>query len=850
MDPIDPIPPPCPICKNYTGEDPIEVHLLTHSKESLVLTLLQLKQTPGKNVDTCPKLLDVIVTSEPSTSTDIEVEVEDVAESTEIEFISEEIEIDLNNSSCGLERSTSPGSSKEGISSTVEDRFTESREVVQIKVGKKEIPPQANFSGIGDPVIETPKKVDVFIVSATRLENNVVIDGMDNRNELTDNVCTVLQTGSSSIPQDCRDGDQFLLTEFPGHPHTSKTWTMAQIYPDDINLATAIKCIIDESDNRSSSVNKEKNLIYLDGRYIPVYSSITELHCSDDFNPPSPVADTNGKAAFVESTSIESDSSNLDVDLMTDEEIPPKGEISEFEESSTSLMSDDSNLKPAVLNSSLKTLNTSGRFPGRQISLSFGDVDEEPLVNSCLQAPPEVTTPSVGSSVSKAEQFICFDECQNHKSPKQFSSLFEMIQHKSGTHANNFKKDAVAPVNASPSDEVDEQQILARDNLEAAAVEKDRISEPVPQANVLQRKNYFCLYCDFTSPLKSTLATHMKEEHPDRSINPEIFECATCGKIFENRASLRKHLLVHREKPFVCSICSKGFPSSYKLMEHTRVHTGYYPYKCSHCGKAYRTPSLLSTHEKRIHPPTEPERIVPKKVELMCGICHRIMHSKRNLESHLLLHKQEKPQKCPHCSETFPRPSVLVRHIRAVHDPLHSSRKTKDCAICGKLYHPNSMKSHMLIHRKEKPHKCLVCHKNFRTLGNLNNHTWSHTSAERPYKCQICPKSYIFLKNLQNHTIVHKRKTLHFVCNECGVKFTNKFNLKRHVEEHTAEKKFKCLICGKKFFRHYYLVDHVRIHSGSRPYTCTICGKASSTKSNHVAHLKIHDARESGNLEG
>lgn len=69
--------------------------------------------------------------------------------------------------------------------------------------------------------------------------------------------------------------------------------------------------------------------------------------------------------------------------------------------------------------------------------------------------------------------------------------------------------------------------------------------------------------------------------------------------------------------------------------------------------------------------------VVPKRrLEFMCGICHRIMHSKRNLETHLQLHK-EKPQKCPHCSETFPRTSVLVRHIRASHDPLYSSVKTK-----------------------------------------------------------------------------------------------------------------------------------------------------------------------------
>lgn len=99
--------------------------------------------------------------------------------------------------------------------------------------------------------------------------------------------------------------------------------------------------LMNQTDN-GGSVKKEEQLIFLDGRYIPVYSSLNELRCSS----PDPARleeeiDKDAVQAAFNEPSPESDNSNLDVDLMTDEEIPPQGEISEFEESSASVMSDD-----------------------------------------------------------------------------------------------------------------------------------------------------------------------------------------------------------------------------------------------------------------------------------------------------------------------------------------------------------------------------------------------------------------------------------------------------------------------------------------------------------------------------
>lgn len=80
--------------------------------------------------------------------------------------------------------------------------------------------------------------------------------------------------------------------------------------------------------------------MFVDGKLIPVNPSDGAL-CEGDSIQSSGIDGDSQIDAVSDCMSARSGGSNVDVDLMTDEEIPPKGEISEYEESSTSLMSDD-----------------------------------------------------------------------------------------------------------------------------------------------------------------------------------------------------------------------------------------------------------------------------------------------------------------------------------------------------------------------------------------------------------------------------------------------------------------------------------------------------------------------------
>lgn len=51
--------------------------------------------------------------------------------------------------------------------------------------------------------------------------------------------------------------------------------------------------------------------------------------------------------------------------------------------------------------------------------------------------------------------------------------------------------------------------------------------------------------------------------------------CYTCGKVFSEASSLRRHMRIHRGvKPYVCQLCDKAFTQCNQLKTHVRTHTG------------------------------------------------------------------------------------------------------------------------------------------------------------------------------------------------------------------------------------------------------------------------------------
>jgi len=65
-----------------------------------------------------------------------------------------------------------------------------------------------------------------------------------------------------------------------------------------------------------------------------------------------------------------------------------------------------------------------------------------------------------------------------------------------------------------------------------------------------------------------------------------------------------------------------------------------------------------------------------------------------------------------------------------------------------------SMKSHTIVHTRERPYKCPFCRKRFNQKSNLKRHTRIHT-GERPYECTICSKNFRQKSHLNQHLKNH-----------------------------------------------------------------------------------------------
>ncbi|XP_029302634.1 PR domain zinc finger protein 10 isoform X3 [Cottoperca gobio] len=269
------------------------------------------------------------------------------------------------------------------------------------------------------------------------------------------------------------------------------------------------------------------------------------------------------------------------------------------------------------------------------------------------------------------------------------------------------------------------------------------------------------------------------------------FKCTHCGKAFRDKDKLDQHLRVHGRDAyaFSCHICSKSFMSDSSLEDHLLVHTDNRSYSCLLCPETFERLDLL--------------------------------------KEHVVVHAVDGCFTCPSCKKTFTDFIQVKKHIRCFH-----SEKIFQCPDCEKAFcRPDKLRLHMLRHSDRKDFLCSTCGKQFKRKDKLREHMQRMHNPDREAK---------------KADRIHRSKTL---------------KLKVPTTDFESFM-FKCRVCMMGFRRRGMLVNHLSkrhpemriddvpeltlpIIKPNRDYFCQYCDKVYKSASKRKAHiLKNHPGAE------
>lgn len=190
--------------------------------------------------------------------------------------------------------------------------------------------------------------------------------------------------------------------------------------------------------------------------------------------------------------------------------------------------------------------------------------------------------------------------------------------------------------------------------------------------------------------------------------------CPFCRRLYHPEI-LKTHKLSHTGA-FHCKLCNVFFCSKESLLYHMNRHSGAKPFKCTECGKGFRSPSTL------------------------------FMHHRRN-------HTQEKPYRCTECPKRFAARMELEFHSRQ-----HTGVRPFCCQLCNKSYTSRgSLTKHMLTHSQQRPFHCTVCAKSFFSATTYRAHMNVHNNV-RPFACQHCGKTFYSQNKMSRHRKLNCRQ--------------------------------------------------------------------------------------------
>ena len=253
-----------------------------------------------------------------------------------------------------------------------------------------------------------------------------------------------------------------------------------------------------------------------------------------------------------------------------------------------------------------------------------------------------------------------------------------------------------------------------------------------------------CGHCGKVFDSRVKLRNHVRKVHKD------FDECKFCPYVGEPSNVLRHEKEKHKDSDLKCSKCCKTFTRMTTLKSHEgkcgpkvkKLH------ECAHCGKKFNRKDVLDKHMKT-HSKTKKKPSNSDEEEFHCDKCHKkykhqtnlIRHQKKDHsenqdvvsfngvgfgmfeESGNIVKEKGKEYKCQHCNFEATNNWKLKRHIESKHGS-DCGLKKLSCDQCGKMFKDSwKLDRHVAsVHTHSSNVECDICKKSFQDEYHCKRH--------------------------------------------------------------------------------------------------------------------------------
>jgi KRAB domain-containing zinc finger protein len=203
-----------------------------------------------------------------------------------------------------------------------------------------------------------------------------------------------------------------------------------------------------------------------------------------------------------------------------------------------------------------------------------------------------------------------------------------------------------------------------------------------------------CSQCEYKTKKKQLLILHMKRmgHGGDERHQNTLVECGICGKVFSNKANLKRHVQSHTgnvqtAKLYKCDFEGCEYSCQYQsdMTRHGAKHLSSKSLVCNFCDFSCKRPNELKRHFKQSHTDT---------FDFQCASCDYKSNNGDHYKRHLNIHARGSEMDifvCPlnPCRSEYRDKSNLKKHFSKV----HSDRGLYICVQDHCVFETNDSKS-------------------------------------------------------------------------------------------------------------------------------------------------------------